>query len=63
MTSQRRDKIKAGLRKRGISQRKAAETLGVTFEHLNRVLNGHRESARLLKDVAELSSKKEAANV
>lgn len=60
MTSQRRDKLKARLRKRGWSQRAAAREAGVSFEHLNRVLNGHRESKRLLKDLEALPARKEA---
>lgn len=31
------------------SQKAAAQYLGVTREHLNRVLRGHRKSKRLLK--------------
>jgi len=31
-----------------ISQRRAARILGVSFEHLNRVLRCHRQSKRLL---------------
>ena len=34
--------------KRKITQGRAAVGLGVTREHLNRVLNGHRQSRRLM---------------
>jgi transcriptional regulator with XRE-family HTH domain len=34
--------------KRRLSQRRAARILGVSFEHLNRVLRGHRQSPPLL---------------
>ena len=32
-----------------LSQRRAARILGVSFEHLNRVLRGHRSSPRLVE--------------
>ena len=38
----------SGGAKKPISQRHAARILGVSFEHLNRVLHGHRKSERLL---------------
>jgi hypothetical protein len=50
MTGQRQN----GTAKRPISQRRAARILGVTQEHLNRVLRGHRQSKRLLALHAEL---------
>lgn len=61
MTSQ--PPAKAALERKGWSQRAAARHLGVTFEHLNRVLNGHRESASLLRRVDALPDRKEVANV
>lgn len=39
---------------RGISMTAEARTLGVTREHLSRVLHGHRVSKRLLLKHAEL---------
>ena len=36
-----------------LSQGRAAELLGVTREHLNRVLRGHRQSRRLTRLYAE----------
>ena len=35
------------MKKRPLSQTAAAKKLGVTREHLNRVLRGHRHSRRL----------------
>lgn len=42
---------------KGWSQRSAAPKLGVTYEHLNRVLMGHRESRRLLRAILEMPEK------
>lgn len=58
MTSQtKRNAIKHGLSARGWTQAEAAKELGVTFEHLNRVLNGHRISARLLTQAEALPAR------
>lgn len=38
-----------------LSQGHAAKQLGVSREHLNRVLNGHRQSRRLLAKLANLN--------
>lgn len=43
---------RASLSMRGITQAQAAKKLGVTQWHLNRVLNGHRESRRILSGIA-----------
>lgn len=51
MTSQ---EAKHHLLKLGWSQRRAAQVLGVTMEHLNLVLNGFRASRRILNAIAEL---------
>lgn len=40
---------KGQLRADGMTQREAARQLGVTHEHLNRVLCGHRLSAALCR--------------
>jgi multidrug resistance efflux pump len=40
----------------GITQREAARRLGVTHEHLNRVLHGHRYSSRVLRAIAEITA-------
>lgn len=53
--------IKRRLGIKGWPQRDAAKEIGVTFEHLNRVLNGHRESSRLLDKLEALPNRKEAA--
>lgn len=42
------------------SYRNVAPVLGVTFQHLCMVLNGHRESRRLLNRIAELPDRLEA---
>lgn len=49
-----RHTYKVTIKQRGWSQQAAAQQLGVTFEHLNRVLNGHRESRRLLESIQRL---------
>ena len=45
---------KVTIKRRGWSQQKAAAFIGVSYEHLNRVLNGHRESRRLLAAIEAL---------
>lgn len=42
------------LKSRGWSYRKAAEKLGVTYQHICLVMNGRRKSRRLLAAVAAL---------
>lgn len=42
------------LRRKGWSQTAAAEVLGVTKFHLNYVLNGKRESRRILREISHL---------
>lgn len=62
MTSQtRRAKIKRGLAAKGLTQQEAAKALGVSFEHLNRVINGHRVSARLLNQIEALPAREVAS--
>lgn len=46
---------KRHLQNLGISQRGVAPLLGIRFEHLNLVLNGHRDSRRLLQAIADLT--------
>ncbi len=62
MTRQRHEAAKEKLKSKGWSHRTAARELGVSFEHLNRVLNGHRESRRLLAQVAKLPKRPTTAN-
>ena len=49
-----RQQAKAILKKKGWTYRTAAPQLGVGFVHLSRVLNGHRNSRRLLAAIASL---------
>jgi len=46
---------RAALSRRGITQAKAAEKLGVTLWHLNRVLKGHRESRRIMAGISDMT--------
>ncbi len=48
-------KAKQHLASIGLSYRKAAPLTGVCYQHLCDVLNGHRESRRLLNRIMELS--------
>ncbi|EIP96836.1 hypothetical protein OpiT1DRAFT_01261 [Opitutaceae bacterium TAV1] len=45
---------KATMRAKGWSDRKAAKRLGCTATHLSLVLNGHRQSRRLLAKIEAL---------
>jgi transcriptional regulator with XRE-family HTH domain len=49
-----RQQAKRELKLKGWSYRAAAPRLGVGFVHLSRVLNGQRESKRLLTAIEEL---------
>lgn len=53
---------KVELKKRGWTQEQAARKCGVGYEHLNRGLNGHRESRRLIAAVMALPKREEAAS-
>ena len=46
--------IKAAMVRAGLTQTAAARQLGVTFEHLNRVINGRRPSRRLARQLSDL---------
>ena len=48
------ERAKASLKKKGWSYRKVAPLLGVTFQHLSYVLNGHRVSWSLLARIHDL---------
>ena len=52
-----RERLKVTLKSRGWSYRSAAPVLGVTYQHLSEVLNGKRQSARLLKRVQLIKEK------
>ena len=56
-----RHKAKVTLKNLGWTQQSAARALGVSFEHLNRVLGGHRESRRLLAAIAALPPRQDKA--
>ena len=55
------EQARATLSRRGMTQREAAEKLGVTLWHLNRVLKGHRESRRILASIAEMKDMREVS--
>ena len=55
-----RHEIKASLKRAGITQQAAADKLKRTFEHQNRVLNGHRVSKDLLRRLEELIARETA---
>jgi hypothetical protein len=45
---------KQHLKDAGLSYRTAAPKLGITYQHLNLVLNGHRQSRRVLQQIMSL---------
>jgi len=47
--------LNARFRRGRLSQGRSAKLLGVTREHLNRVLNGKRESRRLIQAYRKLT--------
>ena len=49
-----RQQAKASLKSKGWSYRRVAPLLGVHFYHLNQVLNGKRESRRLMLKIDTL---------
>lgn len=55
--ARKRKELRAALALAGITQGTWAERLGVTPEHLSMVLNGHRESGRLLQEVDAFTAK------
>jgi transcriptional regulator with XRE-family HTH domain len=54
-----RQRAKDKLKNLGWSYRTVAPKLGVGFEHLSQVLNGHRESQRLLRKIESLPTRRE----
>jgi lambda repressor-like predicted transcriptional regulator len=50
----RNAEAKEELRRLGWSQRRAARKLGVHWVHLSKVLNGHRQSRRLINAIFDL---------
>lgn len=49
-----RELAKHQLKRKGWTYRRAAAAIGVTYQHLSEVLNGHRASKRLLKAIRGL---------
>jgi lambda repressor-like predicted transcriptional regulator len=56
-----REQIKGELKKKGWSYRTAARKLNRSYQHVSYVLNGHRESVLLLRELNRLPAKKERA--
>ena len=54
-----RQRAKHKLKTLGWSYRTVAPILGVRFEHLSQVLNGHRDSTRLLRKIEALDTRRE----
>jgi transcriptional regulator with XRE-family HTH domain len=52
--------VKRRLKEKGWTHEAAAEELGKSYEHLNRVLNGHRISARLIAEIESLPAREVA---
>ena len=50
-----RERTKHKLKEAGLSYRRAAPMLGVTYQHLSEVLNGHRKCVRLLLEANRLA--------
>lgn len=50
--------LKEKLKLLGWSNRSAAEEIGVSYQHLNLVLNGKRRSRRLMESIAALRTPK-----
>lgn len=54
-----RERAKHKLKELGWSYRSVAPVLGVTYQHLSEVLNGHRESRRILRKIEKLEERRE----
>lgn len=50
--------VKVELKRKGWSYRQAARELGITYQHLSYVLNGHRDSRRVTVPVLALPERK-----
>lgn len=55
------ERARAHLKAKGWSYRSAARETGVCYQHLSEVLNGHRDSRRLLADLLALPKRKGGA--
>jgi transcriptional regulator with XRE-family HTH domain len=56
-----REHAKVTLKERGWTYRSAAQVLGITYQHLSYVLNGHRESRRVLAAIERIPEREKAA--
>ena len=56
-----REQAKVTLKRKGWSYRTAAEVIGISYQHLSCVLNGQRESRRVLLAIARLPEKRRAS--
>jgi transcriptional regulator with XRE-family HTH domain len=56
-----REHAKVTLKRRGWSYRSAAVLLGITYQHLSYVLNGHRDSRRILAAIERIPEREKAA--
>jgi hypothetical protein len=54
-----RESAKRSLKSKGWKYRTAAPYLGVTYQHLSEVLNGKRQSRRLISAIQDLPPTKE----
>ena len=52
---------KMRLKRKGWSYRSAAEVLGISYQHLSCVLNGQRDSRRVMLAIANLPERRRAA--
>jgi transcriptional regulator with XRE-family HTH domain len=61
MTRHKLKAVKRRLKHKGWTHEAAAEALGRSYEHLNRVLNGHRVSASLVAEIESLPAREVAS--
>jgi transcriptional regulator with XRE-family HTH domain len=53
------ERAKHKLKQLGWSYRAVAPVLGITYQHLSEVLNGHRDSRRILREIERLEERRE----
>ena len=53
-----REKVKVELKLKGWTYCEAGEALGRTYQHISYVLNGQRESMRLLRELSALPARR-----
>jgi hypothetical protein len=56
-----REQAKRKLKETGWTYRTAAIVLGITYQHLSYVLNGHRHSRRVLAAIERIPEREKAA--